>query len=50
MVEWKLIIGYFVGAAASVFFRRKAFIRNLSAGVFAGYAFGANQDAFNRQL
>ncbi|CAD8077266.1 unnamed protein product [Paramecium primaurelia] len=43
-------VGYFVGVAASVFFKRRAFIRNLSAGVFAGFAFNENQEAFNRQL
>ncbi|CAD8179836.1 unnamed protein product [Paramecium octaurelia] len=43
-------VGYFVGVAASVFFKRRTFIRNLSAGLFAGFAFNENQDAFNRQL
>ncbi|CAD8085037.1 unnamed protein product [Paramecium sonneborni] len=43
-------LGYFVGVGASLFFKRRAFIRNLSAGLFAGFAYSENRDAFHRQL
>lgn len=44
------MLGYFSGIALSLFFKRKVFIRNMSAGVLAGYSLSENQEVFNKLI